>query len=115
MTLNEKQKLFPRLISKLIEYVYSNGYELTFGEAWRSPETAALYAKQKKGIKNSLHIDRIAFDILLFKNGKYLTDSKDYEWLGKYWESLGGILFETCWGGRFGDGNHFSIMHDGRK
>jgi len=30
--------------------------------------------------------------------------------LGLYWESIGG-----SWGGRFGDGNHFSLEHEGRR
>jgi len=30
--------------------------------------------------------------------------------LGEYWESIGG-----SWGGRFGDGNHYSLKYKGRR
>lgn len=109
-TLRQKQSRFVLMISKLIQYAYANGYELTFGEAYRTPEQAALNAKSGKGIANSLHTDRLAIDFMLFKDGKYLTSTEDYTPLGLHWESLGGT-----WGGRFSDGNHFSVAHGGRK
>lgn len=112
MNLSKKQKLFTHLVAKLIEFVYSQGYELTFGEAWRPPETAAIYAKQGKGIKNSLHTKRLAIDLNLFKGDVYLTKSEDYKPLGEFWEGLDPLC---RWGGRFKDGNHFSIEHEGVK
>jgi hypothetical protein len=113
MTLGEKQRLFTRLVGKLIEFAYANGYELTFGDAYRSPEQAKLNAAAGKGIVNSLHCERLAIDLNLFRHGQYLTASEDYKPLGEFWETLG----EDCaWGGRFSkpDGNHFSIKHAGR-
>jgi len=110
--LSEKQIRFTQLIGQLIHYATSMEYGLTFAEAYRSPETAAIYAKQGKGIKNSLHTKRLAVDFNLFKDGKYLTDSKDYLLLGAYWESLDPLC---RWGGRFNDGNHFSMEHEGVK
>jgi hypothetical protein len=114
MTLGEKQRLFTKLIGLLIEYAYANGYELTFGDAYRSPEQARANASAGKGIINSLHCERLAIDLNLFKNGEYLTDSRAYQPLGEYWESLNP---DCAWGGRFtrADGNHFSIQHAGRK
>jgi hypothetical protein len=114
MTLGEKQRLFTRLIGKLIEYAYGIGYELTFGDAYRSPEQARLNAQAGSGIVNSLHCERLAIDLNLFKDGVYQTDSAAYKVLGEYWETLGP---ECCWGGWFSkpDGNHFSISHGGRK
>jgi len=114
MTLGEKQRLFTRLVGKLIEYAYNTGYELTFGDAYRSPEQAKLNAAAGKGIVNSLHCERLAIDLNLFKDGTYKTQTEDYRALGEYWETLGP---ECCWGGRFSkpDGNHFSIAHGGRK
>lgn len=110
-TLGQKQRRFTRLVGLLIEYAYANGYELTFGEAYRTPEQAALNAKTGKGIANSLHIDRLAVDFNLFRNGKWLNSSEDHKPLGEYWESLAP---DCVWGGRFGDGNHYSIRHNGR-
>ena len=110
-TLGQKQRRFTRLVGLLIEYAYAHGYELSFGEAWRTPEQAALNAKTGKGIANSLHIDRLAVDFNLFRNGKWLSASEDHKPLGEYWESLAP---DCVWGGRFGDGNHYSIRHNGR-
>lgn len=115
MTLLEKQQKFALLIARLIQTANNYGYEVTLGEAWRSPETAAAYAKQGKGIKNSLHCQRLAIDLNLFKYGKFLTGTEDYRWLGEQWELLSYNEIECCWGGRFGDGNHFSIRNNGIK
>jgi hypothetical protein len=114
MTLSEKQRAFTKLVGLLILYAYEQGLELTFGEAYRSKEEAARLAKTGKGIKSSLHCDRLAVDLNLFKDGVYLTKSEDYRPLGKFWESLGTEEVRTVWGGRFKDGNHFSIKHEGR-
>lgn len=86
------------------------GYGITQGESWRTPEMVAIYAKSGKGSKNSLHPDRLANDLNLFKNGKLLTKTEEYQEAGELWESMGGT-----WGGRFLDGNHFSTAFMGRK
>ncbi|WP_413502319.1 M15 family metallopeptidase [Serratia proteamaculans] len=111
MTLSEKQQLFTKLITQLILWADEKGYRLTFGEAYRTPEQAALNAKKGSGISNSLHTKRLAVDLNLFINGKYQTNSAAYLPLGEFWESIGG-----SWGGRFRDrpdGNHFSLEHEG--
>ncbi|AVD63728.1 MULTISPECIES: M15 family metallopeptidase [Serratia] len=111
MTLSEKQQLFTKLIAQLILWADEKGYRLTFGEAYRTPEQAALNAKKGSGIRNSLHTKRLAVDLNLFINGQYQTNSAAYLPLGEYWESIGG-----SWGGRFRDrpdGNHFSLEHEG--
>ena len=116
-SLGEKQRIFTRLVADLIKYVYSKGYELSFGDAYRDPVLARIYAQKGVGIEKSLHTSRIAIDLNLFKDGNYLTDSKSYEFMGIYWEGLSSPGIECCWGGRFSkpDGNHFSISHGGRK
>jgi hypothetical protein len=115
MTLRQKQSIFVNLIAFLIIHAKTLGYELTFGEAWRSKEEAERLAKLGKGIKNSLHVDRLAIDLNLFKNGKFLTKTEDHKKLGEFWESLSTKEYTCYWGGRFGDGNHYSIGHQGRK
>lgn len=111
-TLRQKQSRFMRLLPRLIDYAYAQGYELTAGELWRTPEQCALNAKTGKGILQSLHAERLAIDVNLFKDGKNLTDTESFRELGEYWESIG---VDCCWGGRFRDGGHFSISHGGRK
>jgi len=112
MTLGEKQRQFTLLVCQLIHWAYDHGYELTFGEAYRTPEQAALNAKTGAGISNSLHTKRLAIDLNLFKDGQWLQKSEDHLPLGEYWETLGGT-----WGGRFSkpDGNHYSMEHEGVK
>lgn len=109
-TLGMKQQRFTRMVAMLIQWASENNFALTFGEAYRTPEQAALNAKKGIGIANSLHTQRLAVDLNAFKDGEYLSDSADYRPLGEYWESIGGV-----WGGRFSkpDGNHFSVEHNG--
>lgn len=110
-TLREKQSRFAQMVAALILKAKELGYEVTLGEAYRTPEQAALNARKGSGISNSLHTIRLAVDIQLFQSGKYLDQSEQYEPLGVWWESIGG-----SWGGRFKtrpDGNHFSLEHNG--
>lgn len=119
MTLRQKQSIFVELVSRLIKDTYDQGYELTFGECYRGPVEAERLAELGLGIRGSLHTQRLAIDLNLFLNGRYLTISKDYEPIGKLWESYSSSIegIECCWGGRFQnkDGNHFSIKHNGKK
>lgn len=111
MTLGQKQRKFTQMIGKLIEFAYASGYELTFGDAYRDPRVHGdVGAKKSYSSASSNHKIRLAVDFNLFKDGQYKTRSEDYTELGVYWESLGG-----AWGGRFNDGNHFSLEHGGRK
>jgi hypothetical protein len=101
-------------VSYLIGFAINQGYELTFGEAYRTPEQATLNAANGSGIKNSLHCSRLAIDFNVFKDGVWLTDSKDLAVLGKYWKTLNP---DNAWGGDFSkpDGNHFSQSRNGVK
>ena len=97
MTLRQKQSKFVRMVALLIQFVYEQGYELTFGDAYR--DKRCPYGSEK-----SFHHKRLAIDLNLFKNGRYLSSTKAHEQLGIFWESIGG-----SWGGRFDDGNHYSL------
>ncbi len=118
MTLGDKQKLFMKLLPRLIDYAHEQGYELTIGDGYRdgrafgdSGETMVTAdGKKVYGRKWSNHKQRLAIDLNLFKEGKYLTDSEDHRFLGEYWESL----HDGChWGGAE-DGNHYSMINEGR-
>lgn len=112
VTLREKQSLFVKLVAQLIQKATEMGYELTFGEAYRTPEQAILNAKAGKGIKNSVHCDRLAIDLNLFKDGRFLGSTEDHRKLGEWWEKLNP---DCRWGGRFEDGNHYSLTPDGKR
>lgn len=94
------------MVALLINYATELGYEITFADAYRSPE----YNQAIGGHRKSLHTKRLAIDLNLFKDGRFLTATKDHEPLGLFWESIGG-----AWGGRFNDGNHYSLEHEGMK
>jgi hypothetical protein len=138
MTLAQKQQEFTLMVASLIVWAYQRGDTLTFGEAYRSDEQAEINALGTQGraqlvaalktiptfaalataiannvgggIARSLHGSRLAVDLNLFRGGQYVTDPDEYQPMGEHWESMGGT-----WGGRFGDANHFSIEHEGRK
>ena len=114
MILSEKQCRFTECIGKLIAWSYENGYELTFGDAYRSPEQAAENAAAGTGIANSVHTIRLAVDFNLFKDGEYQGTSDAHRPLGDYWKSLDP---DARWGGDFKrqDGNHYSFTHEGRS
>ncbi|MES2635851.1 MAG: M15 family metallopeptidase [Pseudomonadota bacterium] len=111
MTLGQKQRQLPVMLIELLEFAYKNGYEITLGDAYRDPRLHGdIGTKKGYGHSKSAHKQRLAIDLNLFKDGKYLTSSDAHKPLGEFWESLGG-----AWGGRFGDGNHYSIEHNGIK
>lgn len=116
-SLEKKQSKFALLMARLILYSFQQGFEVTLGEAWRSPETCEMYAKDGRGIKKSNHELRLAMDLALFKDGVYLTDSAQYLPLGEFWETLSDPIngIKCVWGGNFSkpDGNHFSFEHNG--
>lgn len=110
-TLGQKQRRFTRMLADLICFAYDNGYELTVGDAYRDPRLhGEMGVKKGYGHASSNHKQRLAMDFNLFKDGKFLTSTEDHRPLGEYWESIGG-----SWGGRFNDGNHYSVEHDGVK
>jgi hypothetical protein len=114
MTLHQAQALHVKLVASLIKFAYASGFELTWGEAYRTPEQAAWDAQNHTGIVNSVHCDRLAVDLQLFKDGAYLTDPEAYKFMADYWVSLdpscrAGYFFTTK------DANHFSITWQGRS
>ena len=110
--MSKQQEIFALNVSKLIQYVFDKGYTCTLGEVLRTKEQAKWYAEQGIGSTTSLHCERMAIDIMLFKNGFWLTQTKDYKWLGDYWLTLHPM---NRWGGVEGDGNHFSMSTNGKN
>lgn len=104
MTLREKQSLFISRLAKLIVWINRQGWDLTLGDGLRRDE--------KGHMPGSLHYIGLAQDLNLFIEGKWIRDGAHPAWksIGLKWEELGGT-----WGGRFGDSNHFSQAHDGKK
>lgn len=87
----------------LFQHIDHLGYEWTYGDAFRDPDCPY-------GSRRSLHSERLAIDINLYREGIWLDKTEDHTPLAEFWEGLGG-----SWGGRFGDGNHYSLEHGGRR
>jgi hypothetical protein len=113
MTLREARCAFTFALSKLVLEARNLGYEPAFAEGMdrvteKDPTTDHM--------KGSLHELGLAQDIDLYKDGKYLEKTEDHTPLGEYWEALGKTLgWPLAWGGRFKDGNHYSLAWGGKK
>jgi len=106
-----KQSLFSTMVAKLIQEAVHRGYDVTLGDAFRDPRLhGELGVKLGYGHSKSCHKIRLAIDLNLFKDGKFLQTTEDHQKLGEYWESLGG-----SWGGRFNDANHYSFEYEGMR
>lgn len=99
----KRQQQFASMLPKLFQFILDQGYSFTLGDAFRD-------ARCNYGSKRSLHKIRLAIDINLFQGDKYLKDTSDHQKVGEFWESLGG-----SWGGRFNDGNHYSLSFNGMR
>lgn len=112
MRLGAKQELFARLYAEHIVWLYSEGYRVRYGDV-------LAHDRHRPG---SNHFIKLAGDINLFKDGKFLTKTMDHRESGEKWESR----HELCrWGGNWDkdshpgepgedDGNHYSLLHNGR-
>ena len=97
-SLGKKQRRFSFMVALLLLYAYSQGFEVSLGDASRM---------DCKGHKTgSYHYLRLAIDLNLFLNRIYLTETKHHQRLGEFWKLLGGTH-----GGDFKspDGNHYSF------
>jgi len=108
------QEEFSQAAALLIQKAKELGYGVTLGDAYRSPEQAAMNAANHVGVANSLHSDRLAIDINLFRDGSYITDDSGHRELGAWWKTLGP---RYKWGGDIvhprPDPNHYALSPDG--
>jgi hypothetical protein len=100
-------------LASLIIHATTLGYEVALDEA-----TERLTAKDPTSDHrpNSLHHIGLAADLNLYRDAKYLAQTADHRELGEWWEKLGDTLnLPLRWGGRFHDGNHYSLEWQGYK
>ena len=115
MKLREARVLFSTLLAQLPQEASRLGYDLAFDEVKRPQALADLYAAQGVGVRNSAHVNGLAVDVLLYKDGVYLTGAEGYDTLGTFWKSL----HPLCrWGGDFKSGvkkdyGHYSLEFGG--
>lgn len=100
---DQQHKFFSDVLV-LGNYACALGFQVTFGEAQRTPEQQAIYFKDGRSkTMKSKHLERLAIDLNFFQGGKLITDWENMSSLGRYWESLSP---ENRWGGNFdGDWN----------
>lgn len=115
----EKQFIFLVNLANLILWVKKRGFVLTGGELLRTADQQELYVKSGKSkINNSRHLVKLAIDLNLFINGKYIDKAcPEYQEIGNYWCALHPL---NRWGGDFNkngdykddgwDANHFEMQ-----
>jgi len=104
MALAPKQYEFAQMLDLLTAYIRFKGYRYTIGHVYRCADC-------KVGKKTSLHKLKLAADINLYdKNWNWLKETEDHRQFGEFWEFIGGT-----WGGRFDDGNHYSLAYNGMR
>jgi len=102
MKLLDKQMLFSKMVCLLMQYAHCNGYQITLGDAYRDPRCGY-------GHPRSLHKKRLAVDLNLFKDGRYLNDGEGHDMLHTFWSQIGGAKKIK------NDLNHYSLEHKGMR
>jgi hypothetical protein len=103
----DRQQLFARNVARLIEHIYSKGYEISLGEVYRTEYQQREYVRT--GLSKTMasrHRDKLAIDINLFL-GDQLQGKTAHAQFGAFWKSL---TPENRWGGDWGwDANHYEM------
>lgn len=136
MTLLEARIEFTRCLGDLLAFAKASDLDMMIDETKRHPMVAQWNATHCKvrlgdkrcertrdehpstghafkaiGIAKSVHIQGLAADIYIIKNGAISNDTHGYAVLGNYWKTLHDL---ARWGGDFEDYGHFSFTWEGR-
>jgi len=104
---------FSALTPRLYDHISWLGYGWTYGDAYRDPRAFGNAGESKAyGHSCSAHKQRLAVDINLFRGGTYLESTVYHAEIGAWWEQQHEL---ARWGGRWGDGNHYSFEWLGRR
>jgi hypothetical protein len=113
MSLRQLQTEFAKLVPRLIDKAFAMGYEVTLGDAYRDPRVhGALGVRKSYSHPKSAHKIRLAIDLNLFKNGRYIEDDEGHRELGEWWEKQHPLARN---GISFDDPNHYSFQYEGVK
>lgn len=118
MTLGKRQRIFTKRIAELILWAYDAGYEFSCGDAYRDPRAFGVVGEGGPyGSRTSQHKKRLAADLNLFIDGKYIADGNHLAWaeIGFKWEEIAEDI-NGRWGGRYNDANHLEALeHDWKR
>lgn len=99
MSLVQEQAAFLLDAAKLVQHATEQGFVVTGGELWRTPEQQKVYVQTGRSkTMASNHLRRLAIDLNFFKNGELVYDKNVLRLIGEYWESLNPA---NRWGGNF--------------
>lgn len=121
MKLAEKRVVFSQLLSKLVTWAQSQGYDLAYGEGYVALTDARDGDYDGPHKRGGSHYTGLGHDMILYRwsgpeDDRWfpVTNGEDKAWyaIGSYWERMHPY---ARWGGRFGDANHFSFEHEGIK
>lgn len=108
MGIVNEQAAFLQDAARLIAYAADQGWTVTAGELFRTPEQQDIYVRTGRSkTQNSYHLKRLAIDLNFFKAGALVYDVAQLKPLGTFWESLDP---KNSWGGNwssFKDVPHF--------
>jgi len=103
--LGDLQRKMTLMLGRLIVYAYNMGYELTLAEGYDDDGEGHM--------KGSLHYERLAQDLNLFKNKVWLDKGpemeKGFNLLHDFWDLMGGAKRIDK------DLNHFSLGYQGKR
>jgi len=117
--LDKRLKFTRDIVTLFAKFNQVPGIALALGRDFDEQYEKTTSGKPLRHMRNSLHYLGLANDIAVYhRKGNrwvYMEDTKSYEAMGLFWESLSDSIGKNCWGGRFEDGNHFSISYGGKK
>lgn len=98
MSVVEDQHAFALDVARLLPQIAALGYQVTLGEAWRTPQQEQWDVDH--GLSKTLdskHLSRLAIDLNIFKDGQLIETPEE---IGAFWE---GLDPKNRWGGRWKD------------
>lgn len=108
MSLVKEQAEFLLDVCKLIVFATEQGFTVTGGELYRTPEQQKIYVQTGRSkTMASNHLTRRAIDLNFFLNGELVYDVDKLKIIGDFWKSLNS---KNDWGGfwnTFKDVPHF--------
>ena len=107
MSLVAEQAAFLLDVCRLLKHAADEGWVVTGGELFRTPEQQELYVKAGRSkTMNSNHLRRLAIDLNFFRADKLVSSAEELKSIGAFWESLHP---KNRWGGnwKFVDTPHF--------